>query len=86
VPWWSWIPLRLRLRQSTTNPLARVLLAIIHGDADWFKILGVEFLGDVGGEGGEAVAIVIVVVSIGTVPSRCLDDELRVAAIIDLLP
>jgi hypothetical protein len=61
------------------------LLAIILGDHDWFKILGVGFLSVVGGEGGEAVVIVVVVVPIGMVPSPCLDDAPRIAAIIDLL-
>jgi hypothetical protein len=69
-----------------SNPLARVLLAIILGDSDWFKILGIGFFSDVGSEGGEAVIVVVVVVSARTVPSPCLNDEPRVAAIIDLLP
>jgi hypothetical protein len=62
------------------------LLAVILGNPDWFKILGLRFLSDVGGEGGEVVVIVVVVVPIGTVPSPCLDDALRVTAIIDFLP
>jgi hypothetical protein len=62
------------------------LLVIVLGDADWFKILRVGFLGDVGGEGREAVVIVIVVVSTGTVASPCLDDAPRITTIIDLLP
>jgi hypothetical protein len=62
------------------------LLAIILGDPDWFKILGVGFLSDVGGESGEAVIIIVVVVSVGSVPSPCLDDAPRIAAVIDLLP
>jgi hypothetical protein len=62
------------------------LLAIILGDDDWFIILGVGFLDDVGGESGETIIIIIVVVSIGSVPSPCLDDAPCVAAIIDLLP
>jgi hypothetical protein len=69
-----------------SNPLAWVFLAIILEDHDWFKILGIGFLSDVGGEGGEAVVIVVVVVPVGAVPSSCLDDAPRVAAIIDLLP
>jgi hypothetical protein len=69
-----------------TNPLAWVLLAVILGDPDWFKILGVEFVTDVGGEGGEAVIIIVIVVPVGMVPSPCLDDAPRVTAIIDLLP
>jgi hypothetical protein len=68
------------------NPLAQVLLAIILGDPDCFKILGVRFLGDVGGEGGEAVIIIVIVVPVRMVLFACLDDALRVAAIIDLLP
>jgi hypothetical protein len=62
------------------------LLAIILGDANLFKILGVGFLGDVGGEGEEAVVIVVVVASVGRIPSSCLDDAPRVAASIDLPP
>jgi hypothetical protein len=62
------------------------LLVFILGDPDWFKILGVGFLSDVGGEGGETVVIVIVVVLVGMVPSPHLDDAPRVTAIIDLLP
>jgi hypothetical protein len=56
------------------------------GNPDWFKILGVGFLNDVGGEGGEAVVIVVIMVPIQTVPSPCLDDALHVVAIIGLLP
>jgi hypothetical protein len=59
------------------------LLAVILRDPDWF---GVGFLSDVGGQGGEAVIIVIIVVPVGTIPSPCLDDAPHVAAIIDLLP
>jgi hypothetical protein len=62
------------------------LLAVILQDPDWFQILGVGFLSDVRGEGGEAVVIVIIVVPVGTVPSPFLDDAPRVAAIINLLP
>jgi hypothetical protein len=61
------------------------LLAIILGDPNWFKIHGVGFFSDVGGEGGEAVIIIVVVVPVGTVSSSCLDDAPRVTAIIDLL-
>jgi hypothetical protein len=46
----------------------------------------VGFLGDVGGESGEAVTIIIVVVSVRPVPSPCLDDAQCVVAVIDLLP
>jgi hypothetical protein len=68
------------------EPLVRVLLAVILGDSNWFKILGIGFFNDIGGEGGEAVVIVIVVVPVGMVPLPCLNDAPRVAAIIDLLP
>jgi hypothetical protein len=47
------------------NHGTRVFLAIILGDPDWFEILGVGFLGGVGGERGEAVVIVIVMVPAG---------------------
>jgi hypothetical protein len=53
-----------------SNPLERILLAVILGDPDWFKILGVGFLNDVGGEDGEAVVIIVIVVPIRMVPSR----------------
>jgi hypothetical protein len=53
--------------------------------SDWFKILGIGFFSDVGGEGGEVV-VVVVVVPVGMVPSPCLNDAPRDAAIIDLLP
>jgi hypothetical protein len=62
------------------------LLAVILRDPDWFKILGVGFLSDVGGEGEEEIVIVIVVIPIGTFPSSCLNDAPCVTAIIDLLP
>jgi hypothetical protein len=62
------------------------LLAVILRDPDWFKILGVGFLSDVGGEGEEEIVIVIVVIPIGTFPSSCLNDAPCVLAIIDLLP
>jgi hypothetical protein len=68
------------------NPLARIFLTIVLGDVDWFKILRLGFLGDVGGEGGEVVIIIVIMVSLRTVPSPCLDDAPRIAAIIDLLP
>jgi hypothetical protein len=63
-----------------------ILLAIVLGDPDRFKILGVGFFSDVEGEGRETVTIIIVVVSIGPIPSPCLNDVPRVAAVIDLLP
>jgi hypothetical protein len=62
------------------------LLAVILDDPNSFKILGVGFLSDVGGESGEVVVIIIVVVPAGTVPSPYLDDAPCVVAIIDLLP
>jgi hypothetical protein len=63
-----------------------VLLAIILGDSDWFKLLGIGFFSDVGGEGGEAVVVVVVVVPVGMVPSPCFDNTPSVTAVIDLLP
>jgi hypothetical protein len=69
-----------------TNPLVWVLLAFILGDADWFEILGVGLVGDAGGERREAVSIIGVVISVGSVPSPCLNDASRVATVIDLLP
>jgi hypothetical protein len=86
VPWWSWIPGDLDGNGVASNPLVLVLLAVILGDPDWFKILRVGFLSDVGGEGGEAVVVVVVMVPVVTVPSSCLNETPRVAAIIDLLP
>jgi hypothetical protein len=62
------------------------LLAVILGAPNWFKILGVGFLNDAGGEGGEAVVIIIIVVPVRMVPSPCLDDASHDAAIIGLLP
>jgi hypothetical protein len=47
----------------------RVLLTIIVWDFDWFEVLWVGLVGDVGGEGREAVAVVIVVAPTGAVPS-----------------
>jgi hypothetical protein len=67
------------------NPLARVFLAIVLGDAYWFEILGVGPVGDVGGEHGEAVTIISVMISVGSVPSPCLNDSLRVVTVVDLL-
>jgi hypothetical protein len=63
-----------------------LVLAVILGDSDWFKILGIGFFSDVGGEGGEAVILVVIMVPVGMVPSSFLNDALRVAAIIDFLP
>jgi hypothetical protein len=62
------------------------LLAVVLGDSDWLKLFGIGFFDDVGGEGGEAVVVIIVVVPVEMVPSPCLDNTLRVAAVVDLLP
>jgi hypothetical protein len=62
------------------------LLAIILGDDDWFIILGVGFLDDVGGESGEAVTIVGILIFVGSVPSPCLDSVLRIMIVVELLP
>jgi hypothetical protein len=69
-----------------TNPLARVLLVVVLGDADWFEVLGVRPVGDVGGECGEAVTIISIAISVGSVPSPCLNDMPRVETVVDLLP
>jgi hypothetical protein len=50
------------------------------------KSLGVGMIGDVGGERGEAVTIVSVVVSVRLVPSPCLNDAPHITTVIDLLP
>jgi hypothetical protein len=68
------------------NPLARVLLAVVLEDADWFEVLRVGLAGDVGGEYGEAVTIIGIVISVRPIPSPCLNDVPRVATIVDLLP
>jgi hypothetical protein len=62
------------------------LLAIILRDYDWFKILVVGFLSDIGDEGREAVVIIIIVVPVRMVPSPCLDDSPCVMAVIYFLP
>jgi hypothetical protein len=59
------------------NPLARVLLAVVLGDADWFEVHGVGPIGDVGGECGKAVTIIGIVISVGSIPSPCLNDAPR---------
>jgi hypothetical protein len=46
----------------------------------------VGFLSDVGGEGGETVVIIMVMVLVGTAPPPCLNDAPCVAGVIDLLP
>jgi hypothetical protein len=68
------------------NPLAWVLLAIVLGDADWFEVLGIGPVSDVGRERGEAVTIVSIMISVGSVPSPNLNDAPRIATVIDLLP
>jgi hypothetical protein len=62
------------------------LLAIVLRDSDWFEVLWVGLVGDAGGDGGEAVAVVVVMAPAGTVPSPWLDNTPRVAAFVDLLP
>jgi hypothetical protein len=42
--------------------------------------------GDVGGEGAEAVTVVVVVASAGMIPSPRFNNKPRVMAFIDLLP
>jgi hypothetical protein len=64
----------------------RVLLTVILGDSDWFEILWIRLVGDAGGEGGEAVAVIVVVVPAGTVPSPRFNDKPRVVVFIDFLP
>jgi hypothetical protein len=64
----------------------RVLLTVVLGNADWFELLWLELVGDVGGEGEEVVAVVVVVAPAGTVPSTCFDNTPCVVAFIDLLP
>jgi hypothetical protein len=68
------------------NPLAWVLLTVVLGDADWFEVLGVGTINDIGGDHGEAVTIISIVVYVRSVSSPCLNDALRIATIIDLLP
>jgi hypothetical protein len=63
-----------------------VLLTVVLEDSDWFELLWIGLIGDVGGEGGEAVAVVIVMAPAGTVPSPCFNNTLRVTTFIDLLP
>jgi hypothetical protein len=69
-----------------TNPLARVLLAVILGNANRFEILRVRSFSDVGGERGEAVIIIGILISVGLVSSPCLNDAPRIATVVDLLP
>jgi hypothetical protein len=49
------------------------------------KSLGVGLVGDASGEGGEAVAVVIVVVPAGIVPCPRFNNKPRVTALIDFL-
>jgi hypothetical protein len=65
------------------KPLARVLLTVILGDSDWFEVLRVGLVGDACGEGEETVAVIVVVVTVGTVPSPRFNNKPRVAALID---
>jgi hypothetical protein len=69
-----------------TNQLARVLLAIVLGDAEWFVILGVGPVDDVGGEHRKAVTIIGVMIYVGSVPSPCLNDAPRVTTVVDFRP
>jgi hypothetical protein len=62
------------------------LLIVVLGDANWFEVLGVGAIGDVGGERGEAATIVSVVVRVRSVPSPCLNDTPHIMTVIDLLP
>jgi hypothetical protein len=62
------------------------LLTIVLVDSNWFELLGIGFVNDIGSEGSEAVAVVIVVVLAGTGPSCCFNNTPHIAAVIDLLP
>jgi hypothetical protein len=68
------------------DPLVRVLLVVVLRDSDWFKLLGIGFFSDVGGEGWEAIVVVIIIVPVKMVPSPCFNNTPRIAAVIDLLP
>jgi hypothetical protein len=61
------------------------LLAVVLGDTDWFEVLGVGPVGDVGGERGEEVTIIGILIFVGSVPSPCLNDASRVVTVVDLL-
>jgi hypothetical protein len=62
-----------------------VLLTVVLRKSDWFEFLWIGLVGYVGGEGGEAVAVVIVAPA-GTIPSPSFNNMPRVMAFIDLLP
>jgi hypothetical protein len=62
------------------------LLAVVLGDTDWFEILGVGPIGEVGGEHGETVTIISVMISVRSIPSPCLDDAQHITVVVDLLP
>jgi hypothetical protein len=62
------------------------LLTVILGDSDWFEVLGVGCIGDAGGEGGETITVVIVVVPAGVVPSPHFNNKPRVMALVNFLP
>jgi hypothetical protein len=68
------------------NPIAWVLLAVVLGDADWFEVLGLGSVGDVGCERGEVVTIISIVIFVGSVSSPYLKDTPRVVIVVDLLP
>jgi hypothetical protein len=67
------------------KPLALVLLTIILGDSNWFEVLGVGLVGDASGEGGETIAIIIVVLPARTVPSPRLNNKPHIMAFVDFL-
>jgi hypothetical protein len=62
------------------------LLTVILGDSDWFEVLRVGLVGDAGGEDKEAVAIIVVVVPAGTVPSPRFSNKRRITTLIDFFP
>jgi hypothetical protein len=66
--------------------VAQVLLTIVLGDSDWFELLWIGLVGDVGGEGGEAVTVVVIMAPASTVPSPCFNNMPRITTFIYLLP
>jgi hypothetical protein len=59
---------------------------VILADSDWFEVLWVGLIRDAGGEDGEAVAVVLIMVPAGRVPSPRFNNKLCVMAFVDLLP
>jgi hypothetical protein len=51
-----------------------------------FEVLWIGLVGDAGGEGEETVAVVVVMVPAGMVPSPRFNNKPHVAAFVDLLP